>query len=100
MRTEAIRRAKSGMLDDEDLQHLITERFDEDASFWTGTGRNRTAIIVEVDGGEVTLTGVVRTAADRRRADLLARALGASGVDNRLRVADEPPSSNKPRRVA
>lgn len=100
MRTEAIRRAKSGMLDDDELQHLIAERFDEDASFWTGTGRNRTSIIVEVDDGEVTLTGVVRTALDRRRADLLARALGAAAVDNRLRVQEESPSSTKPRRVA
>jgi osmotically-inducible protein OsmY len=98
MRTEAIRRAKSGLLDDEDLQHLIAERLDEDASFWTGTGKNRTAIQVEVDDGIVTLTGVVRTAMDRRRADLLARALGASGVDNKLRVSEESPKH--PRRVA
>jgi hypothetical protein len=44
------------MLDDEDLQHLISERLDEDASFWTGTGKNRTAILVEVDDGIVTLS--------------------------------------------
>lgn len=87
------------MLDDDELQLLITERLDEDPSFWGGTGRNRAAIAVEVTDGQVTLSGNVRTAADRRRADLLARALGASTVDNRLRVNDELPSP-KSRRVA
>jgi osmotically-inducible protein OsmY len=87
------------MLDDDVLQQLIAERIDEDAAFWTGTGKNRTVINVEVDDGQVTLTGVVRTAADRRRADLLARALGASGVDNRLRIAETDPAP-KPKRVA
>ncbi len=99
MRAEAIRRAKSGMLDDDELQQLIAERLDEDASFWTGTGRNRTAISVEVSDGHVTLTGVVRSAIDRRRADLLARSLGASGVDNRLEVVGEAPGPKR-RRVA
>ncbi len=99
MRTEAIRRAKSGMLDDDELQQLIAERLDEDASFWTGTGRNRTAINVEVSDGHVTLTGIVRNAIDRRRADLLARSLGASGVDNRLEIAGEVPGPKR-RRVA
>ena len=46
-------------------------------------------INVQVSDGEVTLTGLVRTAADRRRADLLARAMGAAGVDNQLRIADD-----------
>ena len=99
LRTEAIRRAKSGMLEDDELQALISERLDEDPSFWGGTGRNRTVIFVEVNESHVTLTGNVRTAADRRRADLLVRALGADGVDNRLRVTDEAPSPRS-RRVA
>jgi osmotically-inducible protein OsmY len=98
MRAQAVRRAKSGMLDDDDLQQLILERFDEDPAFWTGTGKTRVGITVEVDDGQVRLSGVVRNAMDRRRADLLARALGAAGVDNRLRVSDEIP--NKPRRIA
>jgi osmotically-inducible protein OsmY len=99
MRTEAIRRAKNGMLDDDQLQQLITDRMDEDPSFWTGTGKNRTVINVQVDDGDVTLSGVVRSAMDRRRAELLARALGAATVDNRLRIADDSPAP-KPRRVA
>ena len=87
------------MLEDDELQVLIAERLDEDASFWGGTGRNRTSITVEVSDGQVTLTGNVRTAADRRRADLLARSLGAVSVENRLRVNDEVPSP-RTRRVA
>ena len=87
------------MLEDDELQALISERLDEDPSFWGGTGKNRTVITVEVNDGQVTLSGNVRTAADRRRADLLARALGASSVENRLRVNDEFPSPRS-RRVA
>lgn len=89
MRAEAIRRAKTGMLHDDELQHLILERIEEDGSFAVAAGRGRTVINVHVTDGEVTLTGVVRTAADRRRADLLARAMGAASVDNQLRVAEE-----------
>ncbi|HJR60566.1 MAG TPA: BON domain-containing protein [Vicinamibacterales bacterium] len=89
MRAEAIRRAKTGMLHDDELQHLILERIEEDGSFAVAAGRGRTVINVHVSDGEVTLTGVVRTAADRRRADLLARAMGAAGVDNQLRVAED-----------
>lgn len=99
MRTQAIRRAKTGLLDDDDLQQLILDRFDEDPAFWTGTGKSRVGITVEVDDGQVRLSGAVRNALDRRRADLLVRALGAAGVDNRLRIADEVPSP-KPRRIA
>ncbi len=36
----------------------------------------------------MTLSGVVRTPLDSRRADILARALGAAGVDNRLRTLE------------
>ena len=50
-------------------------------------------INVHVSDGEVTLTGLVRTAADRRRADLLARAMGAASVENQLRVAEDGSSS-------
>lgn len=99
MAIEKIRRAKPDVLEDDELQQLITERLDEDPVFWIGAGRSRTVINVDVDNGHVTLTGVVRTAIDRRRADILARALGAAGVDNRLEVASASPGP-KSRRVA
>jgi hypothetical protein len=51
-----------------------------------------------VDGGIATLRGMVRTALDRRRADILARALGAATVDNRLKVEDEEAPEPKARR--
>src|SRR5918993_83350 len=89
MRAQAVRRAKSGMLDDDDLQQLILERFDEDPAFWTGTGKSRVGITVEVDDGHVRLSGVVRSALDRRRADILAPALCAPRVGNPPRRSDE-----------
>jgi osmotically-inducible protein OsmY len=98
MRAQIIRRAKEGLLEDEDLQQLVLERLDEDPAFWTGTGKNRLEITVEVSDGHVVLKGTVRTSLDRRRADLLARALGASTVDNRLLVSDQ--RSAKAKRIA
>ena len=99
MRAEIIRRAKDGLLDDDQLQQVITEQIDEDPSFWTGSGKNRSVIHVEVTDGHVTLRGAVRSAVERRRADIIARALGASGVDNQLRTVNDA-SGDKPRRVA
>jgi osmotically-inducible protein OsmY len=76
-------------LDDDALQRVILDRIENDPAFWSGRGARRTMIVVEVDDGFATLTGVVRSASDRRRADILARALGASGVDNRLQIEEE-----------
>jgi osmotically-inducible protein OsmY len=84
------------MPDDDELQQLITSRIEEDPAFWTG--KRPGAIVVEVDDGHVTLSGVVRTAMERRRADILARALGAAGVDNRLRVMEEAGQRDQLRR--
>jgi osmotically-inducible protein OsmY len=100
MRAEIIRRAKSGLLDDDELQLVITEQIEEDPSFWTGSGKTRTVINVEVNDGHVTLKGVVRSAVERRRADILARALGAAGVENLLRVTDDSSPDKRKRVVA
>jgi len=99
MRAEIIRRAKNGLLEDDELQLVITEQIEEDPSFWTGSGKNRTVINVEVNDGHVTLRGMVRSAVERRRADILARALGAAGVDNQLKISDDG-SGDKRRKVA
>jgi hypothetical protein len=85
-------------MEDEELQQLITERIEEDPVFWTGAGRRRTYVTVEVEDGHVMLTGLVRSPLDRRRADILARALGAASVDNRLGVADESAGKEKSKR--
>jgi hypothetical protein len=76
------------MLDDDDLQDLILERLHRDPVFHLGSG-HRARVEVEVDAGEVTLRGIVRTPLDRRKADIIARALGATTVDNRLGVEEE-----------
>jgi osmotically-inducible protein OsmY len=88
MKTDEIKPDKAEVLDDDQLQQLISDRMDEDATFWAGGARRRVVINVEVEEGHVTLSGVVRTRLDRRRADILARSLGAAGVDNRLRVLE------------
>jgi osmotically-inducible protein OsmY len=76
------------LLDDDDLRELIERRLEEDPVFHLGSGR-RVRFEVEVDDGEVTLRGVVRTPLDRRKADILARALGGTTVDNRLRIEEK-----------
>ena len=98
MRPRVTARNRPEPLEDEDLQQLITERIEEDPVFWTGSGRRRTYVTVEVEDGHVTLSGVVRSAMDRRRADILARALGAATVDNRLGIADEAAQKEKSKR--
>jgi osmotically-inducible protein OsmY len=75
------------LLDDDELQDLIAERLDADPVFYLSNGR-RARFAVEVDDGAATLKGVVRNASDRRRADILARALGASTVDNQLKIEE------------
>ena len=84
-------------LDDDELQELIEDRLDADPVFHLGRDR-RVRVEVEVDDGTVILHGVVRTALDRRKADILARALGATTVDNRLRVEPDDPLPTSRRR--
>lgn len=83
--------------DDDELQELIADRIDEDTVFHLANGR-RAKITVEVDGGAAILRGTVRTALDRRRADILARSLGAITVDNRLKVEQEGVVEPRPAR--
>ena len=98
MRPRVNARNRPEPMEDEELQQLITERIEEDPVFWTGPGRRRTYVTVEVEDGHVILSGVVRSAMDRRRADILARALGAATVDNRLSIADETAAKEKAKR--
>ena len=86
MRRPGYVREDIATMDDDELQRLILDRVENDTVIWTGRGGRKTTINVEVNDGSVILTGVVKSRSDRRRADLLARALGALTVDNRLRV--------------
>jgi osmotically-inducible protein OsmY len=47
---------------------------------------SRARYISDVEDGYVTLRGTVQSASERRHADILARAVGARGVDNRLQL--------------
>jgi osmotically-inducible protein OsmY len=98
MRPRVNARNRPEPLEDEELQQLITDRIEEDPVFWTGSGRRRTYVTVEVEDGHVMLSGVVRSALDRRRADILARALGAVTVDNRLGIAEDSGGKEKTKR--
>jgi hypothetical protein len=75
--------------DDETLERTITDAIDNEPVFWIGHRTRRIYIDVKVNAGIVTLTGVVRTSEDRRLADIVARAAGAVGVENCLKLADE-----------
>ena len=93
-----MRRAKYSdletLIDDDALETLITEKIDTDPAFWESRKSRKTMIVVEVDGGYATLNGVVKSQIERRKADILARALGALGVDNRLRLESETPDAH------
>ena len=69
--------------DDDHIEQLIAESIGSHPLFWGAL------ILVEVECGYATLTGIVRKEVDRRRAELLARVNGARGVDNRLRLEDD-----------
>ena len=57
MRPRVNARNRPEPLEDEELQQLITERIEEDPVFWTGSGRRRTYVTVEVEDGHVMLSG-------------------------------------------
>lgn len=70
-------------VNDDELEQLIAESIGNHPRFWGAL------IMIEVEHGYATLTGIVQTEMDRRRADLLARAHGALGVNNRLRLESD-----------
>ena len=88
MRAEIIRRAKSGLLDDDELQLVITEQIEEDPSFWTGTGKSRTVINVEVNDGVAELRGVASSEAMAQAAGEIAQETeGVNEVRNMINVS-------------
>ncbi|MGE5357531.1 MAG: BON domain-containing protein [Bacteroidales bacterium] len=85
------------MLDDDELQQAIVDRLEDDPAFHNG---RRLRVTVEVDDGEVTVRGSVRTFLERRKVDIVARALGASTVDNQIVVEAQAAEQRKPMRRA
>ncbi len=84
------------VLDDEELQQAIVDRLEDDPAYHNG---RRLRVTVEVDDGEVTVRGTVRTMLERRKVDIVARALGASTVDNQI-VVEAQSDQRKPMRRA
>jgi len=74
-------------LDDDDLQQAILDRLQDDPAYLNG---RRLRVTVEVYDGDVSVRGSVRTALERRKVDIVARALGATTVKNEIVV--EPPA--------
>ncbi|MFB3853823.1 MAG: BON domain-containing protein [Vicinamibacterales bacterium] len=81
-------------LDDEDLQQAILEKLQDDPAYVDG---RRLRVSIDVDDGEVTATGSVRTALERRKVDIVARALGATTVRNEI-VIDDTVETRRPAR--
>ncbi len=83
--------------DDEELQQAILDRLQDDPAYYNG---RKMRVSIDVDDGEVTARGAVRTFLERRKVDIVARALGASTVHNEIVIeeAEQPPRSTRRRR--
>ena len=75
---------------DEHLRYAAARQIYGNAAFQDRADRTDAPIHVIVERGRVTLTGVVRTEAERRTAGALAEASGALSVTNRLRIERQP----------
>lgn len=72
---------------DEQLRHVIAAVIYRDPLFWSYAIQVNPPIHIVVERGRVTLTGVVNSEVERRKAEIIARsAFGALSVDNRLRT--------------
>ncbi len=79
-------------LDDDELQQAILDRLEDDPAYHNG---RRLRVTVEVNDGEVTVRGSVRTPLERRKVDIVARAIGASRVNNEILVEDQAEQPRK-----
>lgn len=74
-------------ISDEQLRYSIAGQIYRDPMFWNYAIQVSPPIHVVVENGRVTLTGVVNSEVERRKAELIARStFGVFAVDNRLRV--------------
>jgi len=77
------------MFDDE-LRVAIASQIYRDLLFWNYAIQVNPPIHVVVENGHVTLTGVVNSEVERRKAEIVARTtFGVFSVDNRLRLDSE-----------
>lgn len=72
---------------DEQLRYVIAAGIYRDPLFWNYAIQVNPPIHIVVERGRVTLTGVVNSEVERRKAEIIARsAFGAFSVDNQLRT--------------
>jgi NhaA family Na+:H+ antiporter len=75
---------------DDQLRYTIARNIYDDALFWGLAIQPYPPIHIIVDGGRVTLTGVVDSEVERRMAESIARStFGVFNVQNKLRVAED-----------
>jgi hyperosmotically inducible protein len=75
---------------DDQLRATVATRIYRDPLFWNYAMQVNPPIHVVVDDGHLTLTGVVNSEVERRKAETIARsAFGVFSVDNQLRLERE-----------
>ena len=75
---------------DDELRVAIASQIYRDPLFWNYAIQVNPPIHVVVENGHVTLTGVVNSEVERRKAEIVARTtFGVFSVDNRLRLDSE-----------
>lgn len=78
------------MMDDQ-LRYTIARRIYGDPLFWNYAIQVSPPIHIVVENGRVTLTGVVQSEVERRKAEVVARStFGVFSVENTLRLEHEP----------
>ena len=74
---------------DEDLRYRVARAIYGNPSFWSYAARSNPPIHIIVEGGHVTLTGVVNSNVERMLARSLATGLGELSVTNALKTDAE-----------
>jgi hyperosmotically inducible protein len=81
-------------MNDDQLRKALAEAIYRDATFSGYSVQPDPPIHIVVEGGRVTLTGVVRNEIERRKAEQIARStFGVLSVENRLRMESGSSSS-------
>lgn len=74
-------------INDDQLREAIARLIYRDPMFWDYSIQTNPPIHIIVENGRVTLTGVVRSQVEKRKAESIARSVfGVFSVENRLRV--------------
>lgn len=83
-------------INDDQLRYTIARRIYGDPLFWNYAIQVNPPIHIIVEHARVTLTGVVLSEVERRKAEVIARStFGVLNVENMLRLEDEPDREGK-----